>query len=305
MANERRNVNWLNDMTRESPKELVSLSERLYRDQIDRTAMGIAQDRTSILLVSGPSASTKTTTAKKLSERLAELGFHAEVISLDDFFIDRRLLPKLPNGDTDFESIATVDLPALNRCLGELLAKGESDFPIFDFPKGRRSELSRRIRLTEKTLLIMEGIHALNPAVMGTQNPGSFKKIYISPNSDYYWGETRILKARQIRLIRRLVRDFFHRGNTVENTLWMWENVVASERVNILPFKEEADYLIDSTILYEPSIYAYWLDRILDQSAAGERFLPKVQELTEALSCFAPLPLDLVPEDTVLHEFLQ
>lgn len=305
--NVHRSIEWLNEMAAGAPLELVELSERLYREQIESAAQGIAagQGNFTVLLVSGPSASTKTTTSMKLSRRLESLGISSAVISLDDFFIDRRELPRLPNGDTDFESIATVDLAELDRCLGELIAHREADFPIFDFPSGRRAPQRRHIALGEGALMIMEGIHALNPAVTAKQNPEDFRRVYISPNSDYYLGEERILKARQIRLARRIVRDFFHRGNPVENTLWMWANVVDSEKVNILPFKQEADFIIDSTILYEPGVYLYWLDRILDQSVIGERYLPQMQDLMGALAHFRTISPDLVPEDTVLREFLQ
>lgn len=313
-GNERRSVPWLNEQIQQSPQELVLLSEELYQNQVDRTADSIAREHQialpseggcSILLVSGPSASTKTTTAGKLSEQLEKRGIRSVVLSLDNFFIDRRKLPKLPNGDTDFESVATLDLPTLHRCFRELLQHRVSDVPIYDFVSGSRSAAVQHIELLDNTVVIVEGIHALNPAVISGHQRESFRKIFISPNSDYYVGETRILKARDVRLVRRIVRDFFHRGNTVENTMWMWENVVASERVNILPFKAEADYIIDSTILYEPNIYVHWMDYILDQSIIGETYLPKVAELTEALSCFRELPSRFVPADTVLHEFLQ
>lgn len=305
--NERRSIEWINELAVQSPQELVALSEQLYREQIERAAQGIAagQGEFTVLLVSGPSASTKTTTSLKLSQRLEELGIRSVVISLDDFFVDRRTLPRLPNGDTDFESIATVDLPELDRCLGKLLADREADFPIFDFPQGRPSAQRRHISIGEGSLMIMEGIHALNPAITGKQDPSDFRRVYISPNSDYYLREERILKARLIRLTRRIVRDFFHRGNPVENTLRMWGNVVDSEKVNILPFKKEADFIIDSTVLYEPAIYGYWLDRILDQSVIGEQYLPRLQELISALDRFHPLSPDLVPADTVLREFLR
>ncbi len=303
----RLSVQWLNGMVTHSPAELVTLSERMYNRQIDRTADEIAAKRgeRSILLVSGPSASTKTTTAMKLADRLARRSVRAVVISLDDFFINRRDLPLLPNGDKDFESIRTMDLDTLNRCFREVLRDGWSDFPIYDFPSGCRSAETRRISIDQDTIVIMEGIHALNPEIVREQNPGSFFKLYISPNSDYYEEDELILSARDVRLIRRIVRDFFHRGNTAENTMRMWVNVVASEKVNILPYKTEADFIIDSTILYEPNIYEYWLDRILDRSTAGEAHAGKLAELSRALSRFVELKNEFVPADTVLHEFLE
>ena len=306
-SHKRLSVSWLNGMVLSRPEALVRLSERIYENQIEQTGQHLAQQSEdfSILLVSGPSASTKTTTAGKLRECLLRHGVGSVVISLDDFFIDRAMLPRLPDGSTDFESIRTLDLPLLNQCFGELLSRGEADFPVFDFTTGKRAPEARRICAGKDSIVIMEGIHALDPLIAQGHDPKRFRKLYISPNSEYFLDDRRILGIRDVRLIRRLVRDYFHRANAVESTLQMWVGVVASEVVNIIPYRTQADYVLDSAILYEPNVFQGVLAEILSKSSVSEEFRPKVDALTEALRRFVPLGLEYVPKQTVLREFLQ
>ena len=307
IPNNRLSVSWINGLALSCPQKLIDSSERAYERQIADTAAHIAGKREScsILLLSGPPASTKTTTAGKLSCRLAkEHGIHSVVLSLDNFFINRCDLPILPDGTVDFESIHTVDLPKLHECVEELLRTGRAEFPIFDFPTGRRSRLTQPVEVGSNSLLIMEGIHALNPAVVEGHDPSGFLRVYISPDSDYYLDDKRVMTVRQVRLLRRLIRDYFHRGNPVGRTFDMWKGVVSSELVQILPYRDQADYIIDSTIRYEPNIYEPYLERILDEQLLEERYEPELAPLREALSYFVPLDKNLIPAHTVLREFL-
>ena len=300
-------VSWLNGMVLSRPEALVSLSERIYYNQIEQITLSLVEQSNSfsILLVSGPSASTKTTTAMKLSQRFHERGVQSVVISLDNFFINRDLLPKLPDGTTDFESIDTLDLPLLDQCFESLLYKGMADFPIFDFPTGKRLLERQHITTNGDTIVIIEGIHALHPEVIRGHNPASFRKVYISPNSEYFFDNERVLGIRDVRLTRRLVRDFFHRGGAVQRTLEMWANVISSEVVNIIPYRTEADYILDSAIIYEPNIFERILANILETSQVSEEFQPKLMALTDSLKKFVPLDLTYVPGTTVLREFLE
>ncbi len=304
--NDRVSATWLNGMVLAAPHRIVTVSERIYRNQIRATADEIARRSTpcSILLVSGPSGSSKTTTAGKLSAELAKHGIRSVVVSLDNFFVNRDQLPKLPNGDTDFESVKTLDMAALDRCFDELVGTGASDFPIFDFTVGRRSSEVQRLEVDEETIVILEGIHALCPEVVEGHDPSHFLKLYISPNSDYYQDDLLLLNAQDVRLIRRMVRDYFYRGNTVDSTLAMWVNVVASERQNILPYRDSADFQIDSAILYEPNVYGSYLEQILAKSEISEKYQAEISRLRKALEYFVPLGSPYIPEDTVLHEFL-
>lgn len=305
-GHEHREISWVNHFAQSDPEGLVAFSERYYREQIERAAQKIMQAGTCrILLVSGPSGSTKTTTSEKLSRRLARDGYHSVVISTDNFFVNREDLPLLPNGDTDFESIRTLDLAALHHCFADLLARGEADFPVFDFASGRRAAQTQKIQMDNRSILILEGIHSLNPLVTeGHHPPTGILKLYISPNTNYYTDGKLVLGWRDVRLIRRTVRDYFHRGSQVDATLDMWENVVANEEENIIPYRTDADIVIDSAIAYEPNIYEYYLSRILDESVISAENRPKIDRIMAALDQFVPLEKRYIPKDTVLHEFL-
>ena len=304
--NNKVSVSWINGMVLYHPQKLVEWSERMYEDQLFSTAQKIAQrsKECSILLLSGPSASSKTTTAGKISDYLEAQGVHSAVISLDDFFLNRDDLPILPNGEKDFESIHTLDHAELTRCFDTLLKTGTADFPIFDFTTGKRSPERRRITVNHDSMLVVEGIHALNPEITKRHDKNSFLKLYISPNSDYMLDDKRVLTAREIRLIRRIVRDHFHRNNPVDGTMHMWVEVVRSEIANIIPYKKEADFIVDSTILYEPAIWTHYLSSVLATDEVSAQYRAKIERLHEGLSAFVPLAETYLPEKTVLREFL-
>lgn len=305
-ANNRVSVGWLNGMVTYHPDELVERAEQAYEQQIASAAEQVFKKREEnpVLLLSGPSASSKTTTAGKIASALIARGVDTAVISLDDFFKNRTELPLLPNGVTDFESIDTLDLDRLNSCFDALLRYGEAEFPTFDFSLGKRSDTTRLVKAGHGTILIVEGIHALNPQITKDCARDGFQRLYISPNSDYEEDGRLILTAREIRLIRRLVRDHYYRGSSIENTMQMWSGVVRSEIVSIIPYRSEADIIVDSMILYEPAVWARYLSSILKTENVSLRFAAKIGKLRRSLTRFVPLPDKYIPEKTVLHEFL-
>ena len=152
--------------------------------------------------------------------------------------------------------------------------------------------------------MIVEGIHALNPQITENCARDGFQRLYISPNSDYEEDGKLVLTAREIRLIRRLVRDHYYRGSSVENTMRMWAGVVRSEIVNIIPYRSEADIIVDSMILYEPAVWTHYLGSVLKAEDVSLRFAAKIEKLRRSLSQFVPLAAEYIPKKTVLHEFL-
>lgn len=305
--NNKIDVKTINNLIKSSPSQLVDLSESSYYQQLNGLVDKISnrKDKCPIVLISGPSASTKTTTAYKLSKMLVDSGIHSVVISLDNFFVNRVNLPILENGDIDYESVNTLDMIKLRTCLNELLKNKQSEFPIFDFSCGRRSKETRHIKMSDDTIVIIEGIHALNPLIVEGQDKKSFLKLYVSPSSDYYFNDELILSSRNLRFIRRLVRDYFYRNNSLESTMDMWVNVVKSELINIMPFKKEADFTIDSTIMYEPSVYEYYLSDIINTSELTGFYKKKTDDILKSLARFHVLPRKIIPSDTVLWEFLK
>lgn len=295
----------LNLKVKSSAEKLVLNSEDNYFNQLNKIAKKVHSNKDIlILLLAGPSASAKTTTALKLKEKLKENGTNAVVISLDDFYVDRSNLPILPDGSVDYETIHTLDLDKIEQCLGELLENRISEFPIFDFSTGLRSEKTKHIELDENSIVIIEGLHALNPKITEKYSSDKFLKLYISPYSNYYLNDESILKAREVRLIRRIIRDYFHRSSSLNNTLEMWENVIKSEIDNILPFRETADIIIDSTIIYEPCIYSKYLIPLIEKSEIKEKHHDTIEKIKNTMEHFLSLDISYVPQDTVLHEFL-
>lgn len=301
-------VKSLNNRVHSSPKELIEFAERNYDQQLNQVVAHV-QSRQSpphFLLLAGPSASSKTTTANKIMQKLISVGINARVISLDDFYIDRNKLPLLENGDIDYETINTLDLVKLRECLNELITHKKSDFPVFDFSTGTRSSKINPVTVEGHTILIIEGLHALNPVIVNGLNSNEFIKLYICPTSDYHLDNEVVLSAREVRLMRRIIRDYFYRYSSIENTMEMWINVVISEVDSILPFESLADFSIDSTIIYEPCIYTSYLFEIIkDAEPVRDIFRPQVEELRKSASKFATLAKNFIPENTVLHEFLK
>lgn len=302
------NINQLNSELATDAQKVIDLAEASYYKQIETTTNTIIShfDKSKIVLLSGPSGSTKTTTSEKITDELKKSDINSLFISLDNFFIDNINLPTLPNGDTDYESVKTLDMPTLQRCLHELLVDKESVLPIFDFPNGRRSEQTQKVSLKGDTIVIIEGIHAINPKLTMNENDENFLKVYVSPNTDYCDdnGEV-LLSGRVVRLVRRLVRDYFYRGNSLENTLKMWVNVVNSEIENIIPYAKNADIVIDTSILYEPCIFSNYLQEIAPKSKATQsKYQEQIDELLQTLGRFATLSKDFIPSNTVLHEFI-
>lgn len=308
-THEKCDINTINKQVKSNAPKFINIAEEYYYSQISKATNTIINnmDKSKIVLLSGPSGSTKTTTSEKITLELKKNKINSVVISLDNFFIDRDILPKLPNGDTDYESVKTLDMETLQRCLHELLVDKESILPIFDFPSGKRSSETKKVSIKGDTILIIEGIHAINPKLTMNEDDANFLKVYVSPNTDYLndAGEV-VISARDTRLIRRLIRDYFYRGNTLEKTFKMWVNVVASEIENIIPFKENADILIDTSIRYEPCIYGEFLkDIALKYTIEESKYQEQLDELLTKLDNFTPVSRDFIPPDTALHEFIK
>lgn len=297
----------LNNQCKKSVNEVIAQSELDYKAQLSRvvTLVKNRETRPHVLLLAGPSASSKTTTAYKIGIELKAAGIATNVISLDDFYVNRDELPLLANGETDYETIRTLDLDCLYRCLKELIETHKSEFPIFEFSTGKRADQTKSVHINGHTMLIIEGLHALNPLITKGFPSSEFLKLYICPTSDYYLDGERVLCARDVRLMRRIVRDHFHRASPINRTLSMWVNVVIAEVDSIIPFRDEANLVIDSTIIYEPCVFAKYLCEII--SGAKEipaEFSDQVTRLFTASTVFHHIPSEIIPTDTLLHEFL-
>ena len=290
----------VNELSESNPQKLISDSEILYKKQIDEIASQIITNGNyKLVLMAGPSSSGKTTSSNLLRAKLADAGYESIVISMDDFFLDRENTPHLPNGDYDYENVTALDLDYLNTFINNLMENGEAEMPTFNFVTGCREKDYSHIKLSDHTIIIMEGIHALNPIVFKNHTENMYK-IYICVNTNFVIDGKTVLPAKKLRLMRRLIRDNRTRGMSLERTFNMWQNVLAGEDLYIKPYKNRANYLINSTHAYEPLMYAKHLLPALKAEKEG----PVVNNLIEMLNQCKTLDASLLPKDSLLHEFL-
>ena len=285
--------------------DFIDACEQSYRKSICDIAQEIVTyGHASLLLLAGPSASGKTTTGLILMEELSKLGIHAKMVSMDDFFYGRGIAPKLPDGRFDYEAIGAMDVDLLQECLLTLINEGECMFPMFDFSVGKPFAEQRHVELHKDELLIVEGIHALNPLISQNLPQDKLLKLYISVKQGVKWQEGTLLSHLDIRLMRRLVRDYKFRNSSSEFTFGLWDQVCVGERTNIQPFKREADIVINSIHMYEPCVIGAQVAPLLEVIKPDSKYYPKAQQLLAHLKLFKPLTEAVVPKNSLLREFL-
>ena len=304
MANIRNELEYINDMARSDPAQLVAGSEARYRNIV----AGIAQRAVEthghkLVLLAGPSASGKTTTAHKLAEALRVKGLQAHRISLDDFYHESGNIPLLPDGTPDIESVYALDLPLLRATLRELMETGRGAIPHFKFSQGRRSRWDT-LEMGRDDMLVLEGLHAINPEISEGLGEKS-TKVYVSVSSRVYDEKQGIvLNKRNLRLVRRVLRDSQFRGAGAAETIMMWPSVTAGEELYLTPCKPLADVLINSIHIYEPCVFAGRVLPLLEAIPAESPAAKEARRIAKALRRFTPLSEGVVPPDSLLREFL-
>ncbi len=310
-------VSLVNEKAKEDQRAFFRECEENYQKQVE-TAASLCQGEKQMILLAGPSASGKTTTAHKIAKTIIAQGRKAEVVSLDDFYRNRAEIPLCEDGKPDLESVYALDLKVMEKCFRELLETGEAMIPQYDFHVSRRAEEWRKVYCSPGQILVVEGIHGLNPEVLKTLDDQKVIKMYVSARTKYMDGSENALIPKQLRLIRRMVRDYKFRNTAPQITISLWENVCSGERNYINPYRDGADYKIDSAMDYEPGVYRSILQPFLEESLKNERVngrdfqgvekLPEQDEILDRLmrdlARFAPLPETLIPEDSVVREFL-
>lgn len=290
----------INKMAKYDLFNLIWLSEWRYTEQLQQVSKKIANNHatTKVILMSGPSASGKTTTSHLLCAMLAQKGIAGIVISLDNFFVERGETPKMPDGKFDFECLQAIDLPLLNQFVETLLKEKKATMPIFDFKAGSKNSW-QEVVLKENDVIIFEGIHALNPQLLTIGAP--VYKIYVCLNSNYMDAKKNVLiPAKSLRLLRRMNRDYYTRGYNPSQTFAMWENVTESEEIWIKPFKKTADYVIDTTHAYEPLLYVETILPLLKKNEG----LRRADQLANMLSQCGKVSKKVVPPGSLLWEFI-
>lgn len=286
-------------------QEIMLLQEALMEQKIGNLAAQIASDdKKKFVMIAGPSSSGKTSFANRLSIQLIAKGRKPHPLSLDDYYVDRELCPKNPDGSFDFECLESIDVKLFNEDMNRLL-KGEAvDMPSFNFKTGKREYRGRKLVLGADDILVIEGIHGLNDRLSQLIPPEHKFKIYISALTQLNIDEHNPLSTTDERLIRRIVRDARTRGTNAMETIAMWPSVRKGERENIFPFQEQADVMFNSALVYELAVLKVYAEPLL---FGIERDCPEYLEakrLLKLLDYLLPMPADGIPNNSLLREFV-
>ena len=280
--------------------------EARYREAVEAVASAIhdAKDGRRFVLLSGPSSSGKTTTAGLLKAALAAKGTETHVISLDDFYLGEGKAPLLPDGRPDYESIDALNLPLLQACLTELVQKGETALPQFDFsarcPKAERVPLC----LEPDAAVILEGIHAFNPCLGAYLPPAMTTRLFINTLSRFSDASGVWLSRRDLRLVRRILRDDRFRASPFSHTMGMWPQVARGETLYLFPYADTADLVIDTTFAFEPCLFRGFLLPLLAAVPSIDPHADTARRLAALLDVFPPLDAALLPQESMLREFI-
>lgn len=280
--------------------KLVLDAESSYRGQLFILAKKIISgNKNKIVLLAGPSCAGKTTSARLLKEILERYNRHVITVSMDDFFVNREDTPLLPDGSYDFDSLGAINLNLMQECFTKLFTTGNAKFPIFDFKEGKSKHDHYEFELRKNTIILFEGLHVLNPELTKKLGTDKFFKIYASPITGFESGEYHI-DPRNLRLIRRMIRDISRRGHTPEHTLDMWKNVCDAEDLYIEPYRKSADYTINTTHAYEIAVYKKELYHLLFNHNEVIRKLEFIGLFDTSLN----LSKQLLPETSLMWEFI-
>lgn len=288
--------------------DVIMTQEGLHEQKIVQIAADIAKQRDDIRLVciAGPSSSGKTTFVRRLSVQLRVLGINPVIIGMDDYYRDREDTPKDELGNMDFEAFEALDVPMLTQHL-EMIAQGqEIRVPRFDFPTGRRVPESQftPLKLAKNEVLLIEGIHGLNPRITESVPAKARYRIFVSALTQLVIDEHNRIPTSEGRLLRRIVRDHRYRGTSAAGTIAMWPSVRAGEERNIFPFQEQCDTMFNSTLVYEPAVFKTYAQRYLLEVSRDDPAWSQASSLLRFLDLFVPMLPDRVPSNSVLREFI-
>ena len=292
-------VQRVNRLAKTKPKILVQNAEKFYAWQIEEIAKNFLSGKHKIMFVAGPSSAGKTTSSINLARAIKKLGGKARVVSMDDFFVDKVKTPLLPDGTYDFENVSAIDLPYFKKFLKDVLAGDVANQPFYDFILGKRTMITP-IKVEKDEKIIIEGLHALNPLFMKGLPKQSFYKVYVAVASNFTNGDSVVIDAREIRFMRRLLRDYYKRGTSVTSTVELWRKVCLGEAKFILPYRAEADYILNTTHLYEPLLYDKYLRPVL----AENENIKEIKAVLESFNHTGVMEAKFVPKNSLIREFL-
>lgn len=285
--------------------DLIMVSEALQEKKIIHIADDICtRENVGVVLISGPSSSGKTTFSKRLSIQLMTSGRKPYPVSLDDYFLDREATPKDENGDYDFESIYALDLDYFNKQLNQLLSGEEIELPRYNFQTGKREASGQRLKLEKNMILVLEGIHALNPMLTEKIPEDRKYKIYVSALTTIKLDDHNYIPNTDNRMIRRIVRDYKYRGCSAEETIRRWPSVRRGEDKWIFPYQERADAMFNSALLFELAVLRNQVMPLLDNVQEDKPEYAEAFRLKMFLRLFYPVSSRELPPTSLLREFL-
>lgn len=300
------NVSSLNEkVSNSSIGNLIRIDETLQSNRLLNVAKSIYKNKNQkrIVLLAGPSSSGKTTTTNKLSMYLSSFGLNPKVISMDDYYMSKERIPVDKNGKLDYESLNALDIKLFDKQIKQLLDGEEIIVPTYNFIL-ETPEFSKKMSLGKDEILLIEGIHALNPVILKSIPREHKYKIYVSPLTGLNLDDHNRISSSDNRLLRRIVRDNRTRGNNVDETLKAWIDVRKGEEDYIFPYQDEADYTFNTALIYEQGVLKTYVEPLLYSVSNDSPFYEEAKRLINVLKMFLPIPSEDIPNDSLLREFI-
>ena len=295
---EKLTVEYINSNITNDCAKFIEFCENSYKSQIYEIAQKVKNSNGEIkfVMLAGPSSSGKTTTSKILVDAIKKQGFFAKELSLDDFFVNRIETPKWEDGRYNYETFESIDWNLFSECMSCLLEGKPVNLPTYNFVTGEK-EFYGKTTVDENTVFIIEGLHALNPIIDKVIPKRNSIKVYISTNTEIEFKNKKYISNTDVRLFRRIIRDFHTRATTVDQTLESWQTVRLGENLYIDPFVEQAEILINTFHPYELCVYKSIFKTFENNSKS-------LDDIKKTLSVFEELEKNVVPKDSVLQEFI-
>ena len=297
-------LNNINENVESNMESFINDAESRFESSVTELADRFTSD-CDIVLLAGPSSSGKTTTAGKIAQKIKNSGRNAYTLSLDDYYRNAADIPLTEKGLKDFENVSALDIDLIRRTFSDLIEKRTAQVPEFDFVSGTRKPETKKLELKKDDLIIVEGIHALNPIITKGLDESHITKVYISVSSRVTDDSGRVVfSKRNLRLVRRMIRDYHYRNTSVEKTLSQWQEVLKGEDKYIFPFERNASFRIDSFHPYEPCLFKSEAVELLGTVGEDSGVYPIASELKNSFSELDTIDMSKLPADSLLREFV-
>lgn len=297
-------LNDINKNVESNVESFINGAESRFESSVSGLADRFSSD-CDIVLLAGPSSSGKTTTAGKIAQKIKNSGRNAYTLSLDDYYRNAADIPLTSEGLKDFENVSALDIDLIHKTFSDLIEKRTAQVPEFDFVSGTRKPETKRVELKKDDLIIVEGIHALNPIITKGLDESHITKVYISVSSRVTDDAGRVIfSKRNLRLVRRMIRDYHYRNTSVEKTLSQWPEVLKGEDKYIFPFERNASFRIDSFHPYEPCLFKSEAVELLKNVGEDSDVYPIASELKNSFSELETIEMSKLPANSLLREFV-